>query len=98
MKHGCVYEHRNNLIDNYFLNPFNYPKLSQLTQTSLNIFTGELNPFLDESVILAKRWKGKVAIKIFPDLGHAQHYLGVINQHAHEAEVQFIDLIRSSLQ
>ena len=86
----------NGMIQNIILTPIEYGKFDGLKNTSLNILTSEFDPFLDEAVLLAKRWQGKVNLKVLDDLGHAANVFAVFDKEGEKAAQEIVDLIKNA--
>lgn len=66
-----IFDEDKTIISTVYSNGFAYENYEQLSNISLKLLSFEFDPLLDESILLAKKWKGKVDIKIFPNLCHA---------------------------
>lgn len=67
----AIFDEDKTIISTVYSNGFAYEKYEQLSNISLKLLSFEFDPLLDESILLAKKWKGKVDIKVFPNLCHA---------------------------
>ena len=94
---GAIFQDGNEMIQSIILDPINYKYFEEMRETSLNIITFEYDPFLDEAILLAKRWKGRVDLRVMDDLCHSSTILGELNHECKKAELELIDLIKSSL-
>ena len=53
-----------------YVSPILYDDFNSLSSVSLHLFSLHFDPFLDHSIILADKWKGKTALKVFDGLQH----------------------------
>ena len=91
-----ILKDENEMIKDVFLNPLEYKKFEGLKNTSLHIFTSDFDPFLDEAILLAKRWKGSVDLRVFEGIGHSGNVFALLDGHARKANDGIIDMIRSA--
>lgn len=97
MDRDSVFEEGNEMIQSFLLNPFEYQKFDTMKEIPLHILSFEYDPFLDEAIQFAKKWKGKVDFRVLNDLGHASHLMGPINYECRKAHEELIDLMKCSL-
>ena len=43
-----------------YISPYYYESFDTLTDVPLHLIVGEFDPFLDDTIVLSKKWKGKV--------------------------------------
>lgn len=96
MPYDAIFQDGNEMIQSIILDPINYKHFEEMRETFLNIITFEYDPFLDEAILLAKRWKGRVNFRVMDDLCHSSTLLGELNHECKKAELELIDLIESS--
>jgi acetyl esterase/lipase len=58
------------VIESPILSPVNYDKMDQLSDVKLNVLALGNDPLLDESLELAKRWKGKTRLLVLEGTAH----------------------------
>lgn len=58
------------VIRSPYLTPYAYTKFDELSDVKLSILAFDCDPFLDESITMAKKWKGNVDLKTFDHLPH----------------------------
>lgn len=54
---------RNGITFSPFISPLMYQDLQSMSNISLHLYVCETDPVLDHSIIMAKKWKGKVHLK-----------------------------------
>ncbi|XP_053213986.1 uncharacterized protein LOC128397298 [Panonychus citri] len=53
-----------------YASPMTYDKFDSLTKIPMKILTSEFCPLLDESITMAKLWKGPIGVDVMEDLPH----------------------------
>lgn len=96
LNQGAILEDKYDIVQDALLDPFSYSKYDTIN-TPLYIFTSEFDPLLDESILLARKWKSEVNIKVCEDMGHCSHLLYSISNQANDANNELVNLIRKSL-
>lgn len=81
----CIFDSDKTFLSSVYLNPFTYANYEQLANINLKLLSFEFDPLLDESILLAKKWKGNVDIKILPNLCHAAIIFRHFSKEAREA-------------
>lgn len=84
-------------LDSHFISPLRYDKFDQMTETTLHILTFDYDPFIDESILLAKRWPGRVQFKVLDETCHGAILLRNISLEGFAANLEAEHLIRCSL-
>jgi acetyl esterase/lipase len=59
-----------NVSVNPYVSPLFYPDMESLSNTSLHLIALHFDPFLDDSVSMAKKWKGPVSMQVLDGLQH----------------------------
>lgn len=92
-----IYRRDLNFLESSYLTALNYDKYEDLASISLKIMTFEFDPFLDESVCLAKRWKGGVDMKVFDNCCHAAVIFRHVSKEAKLAHLEAQRMIQTAL-
>lgn len=53
-----------------YISPILYDDFDSLSSVSLHLFSLHFDPFLDHSIIMGKKWRGKVTLRVFDGLQH----------------------------
>lgn len=85
LNRDCMFDKDKTFLSSVYLNPFTYANYEQLANINLKLLSFEFDPLLDESILLAKNWKGNVDIKILPNLCHAAIIFRHFSKEAREA-------------
>lgn len=68
-------------LETPYISPLFYEDFQSLESVDLYLVTSEYDVFLDDSVSLAHKWKGKVSLDVVPDLPHAfLHFMGTASE------------------
>lgn len=67
---GQVCNALNDQLDNPLVNPVGYKHFYRLNTVPLYVTVGEFDPLLDDSITIAKQWKGPVTLDVIPDSPH----------------------------
>lgn len=92
-----IYRRDLNFLESSYLTALNYDRYEDLASISLKIMTFEFDPFLDESVCLAKRWKGGVDMKVFGNCCHAAVIFRHVSNEAKLAHLEAQRMIQTAL-
>ena len=84
------------MIENVLLNPLQYEKFEMMKNVNLHIITVEFDPFLDEGILLARKWEGKVNFRVLSDLSHSSSVWRLIDNDGKKSADEVIDLIKES--
>lgn len=80
--------------DNPLINPATFSKFEELKDTKLFCLTGANDMMQDDSIELAKKWKGDVCLDVFNNMPHGFLHLKYLN-----AETKLIlDLVTRRIQ
>ena len=92
-----IHDDRYHPVRSYYLSPLHYTSFHGLTDVSLHVMAYNFDPFLDESILFAKKWKGTVHLQVLDGLCHAGFYFKLLNSRASQASKAAVDMIRRSL-
>ena len=97
LKRSDVAKSHINWLDSHFISPLRYKKFDQMTETSLHILSFDYDPFIDESVLLARQWPGRVQMKVLDETCHGAICFRNISLEGYSANLEAEHLIRCSL-
>ena len=79
-----------------YLSPLHYEKMDALGDVNLHIMAFNFDPFLDESIMLAKKWRGSVDLEIMEGVCHAGFYFKLLSSAASHASDKAVSMIQRS--
>ncbi|RWS22755.1 hormone-sensitive lipase-like protein [Leptotrombidium deliense] len=68
-----------------YVSPLLYTDYDSLKEIGLTIIVGEFDPFLDDCVEMARKWKGPVKFDVLQDLSHGFLYFRAVSKEARQA-------------
>lgn len=92
-----VYRKNLHFYKSDYLTVLNYGRYQELSDINLKIVSFEFDPFLDETVLLAKKWKGKVEMKVFDNLCHGAFIFRHFSSEVRKAYFETQKMIQSAL-
>jgi acetyl esterase/lipase len=92
-----IHDTRYQPVTSYYLSPLHYTSFQGITDVSLHVMAYNFDPFLDESILFAKKWRGPVSLQVLDGLCHAGFYFKLLNSRASQASKAAVEMIRRSL-
>lgn len=81
-----------------YLSPLHYGRMEELSDINLHIMAFNFDPFLDESILLAKKWQGFVDLEIMEGVCHAGFYFKLLSSAASQASDKAVQMILRAFQ
>lgn len=83
-----------------------HPYASPLRSCNYDLFpevalyevVGEYDPFLDDAVALARKWRGHVQMDVVPDLMHGFLYFGMLSEQCQKAGDIVVERLKQALK
>lgn len=79
-----------------YLSPLSYDKMNELRDVRLYLMAYHFDPFLDESIAFARKWRGPVHLDIMQGVCHAGFYFKLLSSTASHASDKAVQMIRQS--
>ena len=93
-----IHDERFQPVQSHFLSPLRYESFDDLTDVPLFCMAYNFDPFLDESILFTKKWKGTVHLEVLDGLCHAGFYFKLLSSRASQASNVAVDMIKRSLE
>jgi acetyl esterase/lipase len=94
-KKEAIVKHLNKYRTNPYIIPLCYQGFETLEDVGLHLFHPMYCPFLDQSVELAKKWKGTVSLDVTDNSGHGCIQYGVFDERVIDSFYNIIDRFKS---